>query len=178
MEEKPPQVHDSEGGAFVQSQVTFDLDEEVEVPVKKRKKRKHKAVRRVADNEEIGTQCPGCGTHIEDDEFLDCIISFVIGAHDRSVNDPVRTRFIQTLRNETIALPTPRPTETWALEIANRIEQQIFKLLEAERLRRGATMENRLRGELEVEIRQRIEAEIWAQVEAGLAKDMAEGSEE
>jgi len=176
--EKKPQVHDSEGGAFIQSQVTFDLDEEEAVAVKKKKKKTHKAVRRVAKNTEMGTSCPGCGTHIEDDEFLDCIISFVIGAHDRSVNDPIRTRFIQTLRNETIALPTPRPTETWALEIANRIEQQMFKLLEAERLRRGSEMENRLRGELEVDIRKRIEAEIWAQVEAGLAKDMAGDSEE
>ena len=166
-----------DGKSFFQSQVSFNIDDDDEKePVKRKRTKKHKAKRRAV--EEIETQCPGCGNHIDSDDFLECIVNFTIGAHDHSVNDPVRTRFIQTLRNEIAALPTPRPNEAWVLEVAQRIEAQMSKLLDAERLRRGAEIENRLRVKLEAEIRQRLETEIWKQVEEGLAKDIAGDSEE
>lgn len=153
--------------AFFQSQVSFDIDDEEKKTVKRRRPRRHREKRQ---EDQVGnvSSCPGCGGDIDEDTFLDCITSFAIGVHDYSMNDPIRTRFIQTLRNEIANLPTPKPKDAWVMEIVNRIEQQMTKLLDAERLRRSAEMENNLRQELEVEIRRRVEEEIWAQVEAKL----------
>lgn len=152
-------------GAFFQSQVSFNIDEKEKV-VHKRKTRTHRARRRKNEETQTDTACPGCGTGIDEKEFLDCITSFAIGAHDHSINDPVRVRFVQTLRNEVAALPTPKPREGWILEIAHRIEKQMHILLNAERRRIKSQGESELRKKLEIELRERIERDIWGQVEA------------
>jgi len=134
---------------FFNLKVSFNIDEKEKV-VHKRKTRTHRARRRKNEETQTDTACPGCGTGIDEKEFLDCITSFAIGAHDHSINDPVRVRFVQTLRNEVAALPTPKPREGWILEITHRIEKQMHILLNAERRRMKSQGESKLRKNLKL----------------------------
>jgi len=166
------------GGGFFQSQVSFNLEEgDEEGPVQKKKPRRHRARKRQKNDGNGMTACPGCGSAIDREEFIDCISSFALGAHDHMIGDPVRARFIQSLRNEVSALPTPRPREGWILEITHRIEHQMHILLEAEKRRMRAETETNIRSQLELEMRQRIEREIWSQVEAVMATHIADSEE-
>ena len=133
------------------------------------------------DSQEVHTSCPGCGNEIGEKEFLDALASFVTGSYDQQVGNPVRTRLIQTLRNEVTKLNIPTPRDAWELEIVHRIENQVGILIDAEvrRLQTEITaiaeqeLREKIKQELEQNyliqfeqaIRQEIEAELWVQFE-------------
>ena len=138
----------AEGDDFFTSQMNFDLESK---PSRKRRKRRkggekprappiqlksaelkkelskstkldHKEIPVQAD--EI-SQCPGCGTEVNEGDFVETIISFVTGATDYLAGNPVRTQTIQNLKQQAKALDMPEPYEDWLLEVCARIEAQI-----------------------------------------------------
>jgi len=192
MEEKR-RLDTLEGGGFFQSSITFDEVEKVPIARRKRPKRG------TSDNDKDNpfdkngqTSCPGCGAEIENGEFLDCLISFVIGGYDHSVNDPVRIRFIQTLRNEVGKLSLPRPSQSWELETVNRIENQARILIEAEIRRQEAKTLGETSGniseeqikeievaliklitpQIEQKVRQQIEEEMYLDIRERVKEDI------
>ncbi|HIG03900.1 MAG TPA: hypothetical protein EYQ53_05925 [Candidatus Poseidoniales archaeon] len=186
MEEKR-RLDTLEGGGFFQSSITFDEVEKV--PIARRKRPKRGSSDKNKDNPfdaKGQTSCPGCGAEIENDEFLDCLISFVIGGYDHSVNDPVRIRFIQTLRNEVGKLSLPRPSQSWELETVNRIENQVRILIEAEVRRQEAKTQGETSGNIsEEQIREievaliklitpKIEQKVRQQIEEEMYLDIRE----
>ncbi|MBT4407427.1 MAG: hypothetical protein HOC79_06080 [Euryarchaeota archaeon] len=192
MEEKR-RLDTLEGGGFFQSSITFDEVEKV--PIARRKRPKRGTSGNDNDNpfDKNGqTSCPGCGAEIENGEFLDCLISFVIGGYDHSVNDPVRIRFIQTLRNEVGKLSLPRPSQSWELETVNRIENQARILIEAEIRRQEAKTLGETSGniseeqikeievaliklitpQIEQKVRQQIEEEMYLDIRERVKEDI------
>jgi hypothetical protein len=192
MEEKR-RLDTLEGGGFFQSSITFDEVEKVPIARRKRPKRGDPDKNKDNPFDTKGqTSCPGCGAEIENGEFLDCLISFVIGGYDHSVNDPVRIRFIQTLRNEVGNLSLPRPSQSWELETVNRIENQVRILIEAEIRRQEAKSqgdtsdsisEEKIREievaliklitpQIEQEVRQQVEKEMYLDIRERVKEDI------
>ena len=127
-------------------------------------------------NDQI-TSCPGCGSDVEEGDFVDVIISFVTGAFDYLEGNPVRTQTVQSLKQQAKALDMPEPQQDWVLEICARIEAQVWRSTDTQRedIRRNLEEELRrelvgefyelVRKEVEVTIRQEVEAEMWEQFE-------------
>jgi len=123
------------------------------------------------------TSCPGCGSDVNEGDFVDVIISFVTGAFDYLEGNPVRTQTVQSLRQQAKALNMPEPQQDWLLEVCARIEAQIQRSTDAQRDEIRRSLEEDLRRELvgefyehvrqEVEqtIRKEVEAEMWEQFE-------------
>lgn len=187
-------------GDFFSSQMNFDLEED---PTKKKRtrrtrggERRSKAVK-LGDadyqkptqqktpldhkkiplqNEQI-TSCPGCGSDVDEGDFVDVIVSFITGAFDYLAGDPVRTQTVQSLRQQAKALDMPEPQQDWMLEVCARIEAQVRRSTDAQREEIRSGLEKELRNELvgefyelvrkevEVTIRQEVEAEMWEQFE-------------
>lgn len=154
-----------EGGSFFSGTTSFDI-EDSDRPRRRRRKPKRRLPEEDRPFNSPGeTSCPGCGNEIERKEFLDALISFVIGAYDHGAGNPIRARFIQSLRNDVGNLQIPNPKEAWELEIVHRIENQVAILMEAEirRLKLG------MRNNIEEEIKSQLVAEIQAQMEPVIA---------
>lgn len=185
---------------FFSSQMNFDLEENKKQKRRKRRSRggerrsKPVSLRREdfqktppknttldhgiipLQNNQI-TSCPGCGSDVNEGDFVDVIISFVTGAFDYLEGNPVRTQTVQSLRQQAKALDMPEPQQDWLLEVCARIEAQIQRSIDAQRdeIRRG--LEEDLRRELvgefyehvrqniEQNIRKEVEAEMWEQFE-------------
>jgi len=123
------------------------------------------------------TSCPGCGSDVNEGDFVDVIISFVTGAFDYLEGNPVRTQTVQSLRQQAKALNMPEPQQDWLLEVCARIEAQIQRSTDAQRdeIRRGLEEDLRrelvgefyehVRQEVEQTIRKEVEAEMWEQFE-------------
>ncbi|MBC8282454.1 MAG: hypothetical protein H8E32_01455 [Nitrospinae bacterium] len=163
-----------EGGGFFQSSITFDEVEKVER--KKRRQPNRRGPRRRNNKspfkKEGETNCPGCGAEIENEEFLDALISFVIAAHDFHAGDPVRARFIQTLRNDVSNLSLPRPSESWELETVLRIENQVRILIDAELRRMKAKVVASAEEDLRLLIRQELEEEVYFEVKDSIKDEI------
>lgn len=187
-------------GDFFSSQMNFDLEDD---PTKKKRTRRTKGGKRHSktvkledddfqkpvqqktqldhkkiplQNEQI-TSCPGCGSDVDEGDFVDVLVSFITGAFDYLAGDPVRTQTVQSLRQQAKALDMPEPQQDWMLEVCARIEAQVRRSTDARREEIRSGLEEELRNELvgefyelvrkevEVTIRQEVEAEMWEQFE-------------
>jgi hypothetical protein len=187
-------------GDFFSSQMNFDLEENPKNKKKSRRtkggKRRSKTVRlsetnfqkptrqkTKLDHQKIPrqtdqvTSCPGCGSEVDEGDFVDVLISFITGAFDYLAGDPIRTQTVQSLRQQAKALDMPEPQQDWILEVCARIEAQVRRSTDAQREEIRQGLEEELRNELvgefyelvrkEVErtIRKEVEAEMWEQFE-------------
>ncbi len=111
--------------------ISFDIDETT-APVRRRvKEENHKEIDSVEDNDTL-TGCPGCGSEISHDEWLDCLVGFVSGAHEFEIGNPVRARIVQNLRNQTAKINLPQPKENWELAVVGKLMAEIEKIVLAE----------------------------------------------
>ena len=189
-----------DAGDFFASQMNFDLDGNPELKKRVRRskggKRHSKTVglgeaefqkptqhKTKLDHQKIPlqheqiTSCPGCGSDVNEGDFVDVIVSFITGAFDYLAGDPVRTQTVQSLKQQAKDLDMPEPQQDWMLEVCARIEAQIRRSTDAQReeIRQGLEEELRnelvgefyelVRKEVEVTIRQEVEAEMWEQFE-------------
>ena len=168
--------------------VSFDLEE---TPEPKRRSRKDEDETVDIPDDEI-TQCPGCGSNITHDEWLDSLVGFVSGAHAYTNGSAVMARIVQTLRNEVARMRVPQPTDEWELEVVERLTNEIARIVQAEVNRVGMeqqegnidqireharlqaqadlapALEAQIRQEMETELIPALEAQIRQQVEAEL----------
>ncbi len=189
-----------DAGDFFSSQMNFDLEE---IQERKKRTRRTKGGKRRSETARLGetdfqkptrqktqldhqkiplqkeqiTSCPGCGSDVNEGDFVDVIVSFITGAFDYLAGDPVRTQTVQSLRQQAKALDVPEPQQDWILEVCARIEAQVRRSTDAQReeIRQGLEEELRnelvgefyelVRKEVEVTIRQEVEAEMWEQFE-------------
>ena len=179
-----------EGDAFLSSQVSFDLDGPKK-PVRRKSKKDadgKASKRRVEDD--LVTECPGCGSDIPEGEFVEAILSFVTGSADYLAGDPVRVRSVQLLQQLISQGRLPDPHSEWNLEVVQRIEQHI-ELLADERARlihrqeegfldgfpqAGVNIEEireKLRAELEQEIVGEVAVAIRDQIRQQVVEEMA-----
>ena len=187
-------------GDFFSSQMNFDLENNPEHKKRSRRtkggERRSKTVRlgetdfqkptrrkTQLDHQEIPlqneqiTSCPGCGSDVNEGDFVDVIVSFITGAFDYLAGDPVRTQTVQSLRQQAKALDMPEPQQDWMLEVCARIEAQVRRSTDARREEIRSGLEEELRNELvgefyelvrkevEATIRKEVEAEMWEQFE-------------
>ena len=111
--------------------ISFDIDE-TSAPVRRRMKEEN--LKEIDSTEVIDTitQCPGCGSEISHDEWLDCLVGFVSGAYEFEIGNPVRARIVQNLRNQTAKINLPQPKENWELAIVGKLMAEIEKIVLAE----------------------------------------------
>ena len=153
--------------------MSFDLEQS---PQPKRRKRKTE----LADEQppeftpsEHGIDCPGCGSNMDENEWLQALVGFVSGARDFEVGNPVRARIVQTLHNTATNMDTPHPRDVWELSIVARLMKEIERIVSAEVLRHQAesnTQQYSL-AELqhyvqtaEAETAARVQSEMYAQI--------------
>ena len=111
--------------------ISFDLDE-TSAPVRRRMKEETlNEIDSTGSNDTI-TECPGCGSEISHDEWLDCLVGFVSGAYEFEIGNPVRARIVQNLRNQTAKINLPQPKENWELAIVGKLMAEIEKIVLAE----------------------------------------------
>ena len=131
--------------------ISFDIDE---APKPIRRKGREKNNQLETDSTKPGeiSNCPGCGADINHEEWLDCLVGFVSGAHDFEVGNPVRARIVQNLRNLVARMNVPSPTDSWELAVIDKLIIEIKRLVTAEvdRTNRKLTASNEL-GEKERE---------------------------
>ena len=84
------------------------------------------------DEEETLTGCPGCGSPINQEEWLDCLVGFVSGAHEFEIGNPVRARIVQNLRNQTSKMNMPNPSDRWELAVVEKLMTEIERIVLAE----------------------------------------------
>lgn len=111
--------------------ISFDIDDK-SAPIRRRTKEEKY---RPTDNDEVGnslTGCPGCGSEISHDEWLDCLVGFVSGAHEFEIGNPVRARIVQNLRNQTAKINLPQPKGNWELAVVGKLMSEIEKIVVAE----------------------------------------------
>ena len=192
---------------FFTSQMSFDLESKSNPKRRRRRKRGEKPPaepiqkknaevkkrrRKVAklNHDEIPAQlneigvCPGCGSEVNEGEFVDAVISFVTGSVDYLAGDPVRTQIIQNLKQQAKDLKMPEPYDDWLLEGCSRIEAEIHRSMAIkedmlkdveDEMRRKLIVElyehirndvgTQIREEIETEIRAEVEAEMWEEFE-------------
>jgi len=111
--------------------ISFDLDD-TPPPVRRKTKSKQKeeSSPNEVDDEFVG--CPGCGSNIKEDEWVDCLVGFVSGAHEFEIGNPVRARIVQNLRNEVSRMNVPNPRDDWELAVVSRLMTEIEKIVTAE----------------------------------------------
>ncbi len=179
--------------------ISFDIDD-VATPAKRRTRQTEEHNEVVRGNHDSVTECPGCGSAISRDEWLECLVGFVSGAHEFEIGNPVRARIVQNLRNQASSMKVPSPREDWELAVVKKLMTQIEKIVLAEvsrtqpkqviarsitdqeRLELIAETEARVINTMAVEIQEaliaeltpRLEQEIRAQVEKELWQQFEE----
>ena len=125
--------------------ISFDIDDTPKPMRRKGREKVDLVENNNAESEEI-TNCPGCGAEINHDEWLDCLIGFISGAHDFEVGNPVRARIVQNLRNLAARMNVPSPTDSWELAVIDKLIIEIKRLVAAEvdRTNRKLTASNEL----------------------------------
>jgi hypothetical protein len=109
--------------------ISFDIDD-TSAPVRRRTKEdKYQPTDNIEVDDSL-TGCPGCGSEISHDEWLDCLVGFVSGAHEFEIGNPVRARIVQNLRNQTAKLNQPK--ENWELAVVGKLMSEIEKIVVAE----------------------------------------------
>lgn len=135
-------------------------------------------------------ECPGCGSDISDEEWLEALVGFVSGAHDFEIGNPVRARIVQTLKNEVSRMAVPHPIDDWELATVARLMKEIERIVQAEvnRYNNGNNepekissaekqqiieqCEERVRGEMVLEVREQVIMEISPIIEAQLRQEI------
>ena len=173
------------------SSVSFDL-ELPDVPSRRKKKvqrKKSAAVgRRPNPNKRAETDvpCPGCGSALPEEEWLDALIGFISGAQSFDIGNPVRGRVVETLRKTVTNMETPRPRDVWELSIIARLTREFESMLQAELSQQHSTNDDTFtREEVEAygkkiqeetmafantELRRQIEQELWKQFDEELQR--------
>jgi hypothetical protein len=125
--------------------ISFDIDETPKPMRRKGREKIDLMESNTAESDEI-SNCPGCGADISHDEWLDCLIGFISGAHDFEVGNPVRARIVQNLRNLAARMNVPSPTNSWELAVIDKLIIEIKRLVAAEvdRTNRKQTNPNKL----------------------------------
>lgn len=111
--------------------ISFDI-EDVSAPTKRRTRQTGTSDESVTHDHDSLTGCPGCGSPISEDEWLDCLVGFVSGAHEFEIGNPVRARIVQNLRNQASTMKMPSPREDWELSVVKKLMAQIEKIVVAE----------------------------------------------
>ena len=111
--------------------ISFDIDD-VSAPNRRRVRSRSEINRPAAIEDDSLTGCPGCGSPINHDKWLDCLVGFVSGAHDFEIGNPVRARIVQNLRNQTSTMSMPNPRENWELAVVSKLMGEIEKIVVAE----------------------------------------------
>ena len=163
------------------STMSFDLDQN---PEPKRRKRKTELVETPppeAPPPAEGVDCPRCGHHMDQSEWLQALVGFVSGARDFEVGNPVRARIVQTLHNTATNMDTPHPRDVWEISIVARLMKEIERIVNAEVLRHQAensTQQYSL-AELqeyiqvaEAETTARVQSEMYEQIAAQVQLDL------
>ena len=60
------------------------------------------------------------------------MVGFVAGAKEFELGNPVRARIVQNLRNEVSKMNLPNPRNNWELAIADKLINEISKIVSAE----------------------------------------------
>lgn len=195
----PARKSPDDGDDFFTSQATFNIDGEAKPKRRRRARDGHarpKPIQRqsaegrrpskrnsILAHNQIDTQrealknCPGCGSDVNEGEYVDVLVSFVTGAADYLAGNPVRTQAVQALKQQAKELDLPEPYEDWLLEVCVRLEAQVIRYVESRRdLIRAELEENlrkeligelyeQIRGNIEAQVRHDIETEMWEQFE-------------
>ena len=111
--------------------ISFDIDD-VSAPNRRRVRSRSEINRPATTEDDSLTGCPGCGSPINHDKWLDCLVGFVSGAHDFEIGNPVRARIVQNLRNQTSTMSMPNPRENWELAVVSKLMGEIEKIVVAE----------------------------------------------
>ncbi|MCS5533775.1 MAG: hypothetical protein NZ736_05920 [Candidatus Poseidoniaceae archaeon] len=141
-------------------------------------------------DDSVAVGCPGCGSNISDEEWVDSLVGFISGATDFEVGNPVRARIVQTLKNEASRMNVPHPTESWELAIVSRLMKEIERIVQAEinryhsehndseqisstqRQEIEKSTEERVRSDMALEIRDQVIMEIAPILEAQLRQEI------
>jgi hypothetical protein len=163
------------------STMSFDLEQS---PQPKRRKRKTELVAEQPSEftpSEHGIDCPGCGSNMDENEWLQALVGFVSGARDFEVGNPVRARIVQTLHNTATNMDTPHPRDVWELSIVARLMKEIERIVNAEVLRHQAennTQQYSLADvqhyvqAAEVETAARVQTELYGQIAEQVQQDL------
>ena len=111
--------------------ISFDIDDAPKPMRRKGREKVNKLESNEKNSDEI-SNCPGCGADIRHDEWLDCLVGFVSGAHEFEVGNPVRARIVQNLRNLAARMNVPSPTDSWELAVIDKLIIEIKRLVAAE----------------------------------------------
>ena len=111
--------------------ISFDI-EETSAPVRRRSRQQNNQDDVKVDEEESLTGCPGCGSPINQEEWLDCLVGFVSGAHEFEIGNPVRARIVQNLRNQTSKMNLPNQSDRWELAVVEKLMTEIERIVLAE----------------------------------------------
>ena len=132
------------------SKVSFDIDEQPEP-----KRRRNRPTREQSDSSaslsDDHINCPGCGSLMDEDEWLQALIGFVSGARDFKIGNPIRARVVQTLQKEVAMMEVPNPREHWELSVVDKLMNQINQIVQAEVLRATAEQGDQMYSEADVQ---------------------------
>ena len=132
------------------SNISFDIEDQ---PKPKRRRNRPKREK----NDSSGSlpddhiNCPGCGSLMDEDEWLQALIGFVSGARDFKIGNPIRARVVQTLQKEVAMMEVPNPREHWELSVVDKLMTQINQIVQAEVLRATAEQSDQMYTEADVQ---------------------------
>ena len=111
--------------------ISFDIDKTPK-PLRRKSKPQEAKQDYAAKQPNKLVGCPGCGSEINEDEWLDCLVGFVSGAHEFEIGNPVRARIVQNLRNVAARMSVPNPSDDWELAIVAKLMTEIERIVDAE----------------------------------------------
>ena len=132
------------------SNISFDIEDQP-----KPKRRRNRPTREKNDSSvslpDDQINCPGCGSLMDEDEWLQALIGFVSGARDFKIGNPIRARVVQTLQKEVAMMEVPNPREHWELSVVDKLMNQINQIVQAEVLRATAEQSDQMYTEADVQ---------------------------
>lgn len=132
------------------TKISFDIEDQPE-PKRRRNRpvREHNESSAPLPDDHIN--CPGCGSLMDEDEWLQALIGFVSGARDFKIGNPIRARVVQTLQKEVAMMEVPNPREHWELSVVDKLMNQINQIVQAEVLRATAEQGDQMYSEADVQ---------------------------
>ena len=157
--------------------ISFDIDQKPK-PLR-RKSRMQKQQQETPEqmlDEFVG--CPGCGSKINEDEWLDCLVGFVSGAHEFEIGNPVRARIVQNLRNQAARMNVTNPSDDWELAIVAKLMIEIERIVTAETSRNtsentsSATFDIQQQNQLIIETENRVRNTMSLEIHDALVEEL------